>query len=201
MKKLFSLLFALSYFFLAIQFFAQPHTNLEVINSLIDSSAQQIAGQIKSKSNEFFIDYKSPAEFSFLNEQLISGLTKYDIEINVDSITTGSKIIYSLSDAGVFYSDIFRSGLFGGYLIERKFKLSGSYIIEKNGSVTDSESFNLTKTDTIDYDFINIIETPSLTFTQGNIPSQPFFPSIIEPLIAITAVAITVILFFTVRSK
>ena len=201
MKKLFSLLFALSYFFLAVQFFAQPHTNLEVINSLIDSSTQQIAGEINSKTVEFFIDYKSPAEFSFLNEQLISGLIKNKIKIIVDTITTGSKIIYSLSDAGVFYSDIFRSGLFGGYLIERKFKLSGSYIIEKNGSVTDSESFNLTKTDTIDYDFINIIETPSLTFTQGNIPSQPFFPSIIEPLIAITAVAITVILFFTVRSK
>ncbi|MCK5086063.1 MAG: hypothetical protein KAQ90_01025, partial [Melioribacteraceae bacterium] len=180
---------------------AQPHTNLEVINSLIDNSTEQIAGEINSKTVEFFIDYKSPAEFSFLNEQLISGLTKNNIKINVDTITTGSKIIYSLSDAGVFYSDIFRSGLFGGYLIERKFKLSGSYIIEKNGSVTDSESFNLTKTDTIDYDFINIIETPSLTFTQGNIPSQPFFPSIIEPLIAITAVAITVILFFTVRSK
>lgn len=201
MKKTFSLLFALGYFFLAVQFIAQPRTNLEVINSLIDSSAQQIAAQINSKSVEFFVDYKSPAEFLFLNEQLISGLTKNEIKINVDTITTNSKITYSLSDASVFYSDIFRSGLFGGYLIERKFKLSGSYIIEKNGSVINSESFNLTKIDTIKYDFINIIETPSLAFTQGNIPSEPFFPSIIEPLIAITAIAITIILFFTVRSK
>jgi len=200
-KNFFSLLFTLSYFFLAAQLSAQPRTNLEVINSLIGSSAQEIAGEINSKSVEFFIDNKSPDEFSFLNEQLISGLTKNDIKINVDTISTNNKIIYSLSDAGVFYSDIFRSGLFGEYLIERKFKLSGSYIIEKNGSVTNSESFNLTKIDTINYDFINIIETPSLTFTQGNIPSEPFFPSIIEPLIAIAAVAITVILFFTVRSK
>ena len=55
--------------------------------------------------------------------------------------------------------------------------------------------------DTISYDNFAFIENNSLPFTNANVPSEPFLPSIIEPVIAITAIAVTIILFFTVRTK
>ena len=120
----------------------------------------------------------------------------------MDNDSSLSNIIsYTISHAGVEYSDLFRDGLFGEYLMERKFDLMGNYVVEKNGIVIKSNTFELSRMDTISYNNFAFIENNSLPFTKANVPSEPFLPSIVEPVIVITAVAVTIILLFTVRSK
>lgn len=45
------------------------------------------------------------------------------------------------------------------------------------------------------------LENISYPFTQAQLPAEPFLASVYEPVIAVGVTAITVILFFTVRSK
>ena len=171
-----------------------------MINSLVDLSTKKISSTLQDNSENYRLENNTPVEYSSLNDRVVSGLTQNGVRINNDS-SHSNKINYIISHAGVEYSDLFRDGLFGEYLLERKFNLSGNYIVTETKTVLSSDSFELSKTDTVSYNNITFIENSSLPFTQANTPSEPFLPSILEPVIAITAVAVTIILFFTVRSK
>jgi len=48
---------------------------------------------------------------------------------------------------------------------------------------------------------VKSLENPNHPFTKGNIPAEPFFESIPEPVLAIGTAATAVILFFILRSK
>jgi len=63
------------------------------------------------------------------------------------------------------------------------------------------KNFKFNYIDTVDANKIKNIEDPAIPFTQAALPAEPFFSSIYEPVIAVGAAALTVILFFTVRSK
>ncbi len=185
--------------FLSVSLLAQSRTNLEMINMLVDSSVLSISSRISDSHFEYNIDYQSVAEYSALNNRIENSLVRNEIKVNLDS--SKNKISYSISQAGVTYSDLFKDGLVGGYLIERKFILQGEYTIKNSSSVLNADTFNYTVTDTIPYNNVNFVENNSLPFTKGTVPSEPFFPSMLEPIVAITAVVITVVLFFTVRSN
>ncbi len=179
--------------------FAQSRTNLEMLNALVDSSVFSISSQISDSKNEFNIKYQTVAEYSALNKRVENSLVRNGVKVSLNN--AANKISYSISQAGVNYSDLFKDGLLGGYLLERKHILSGEYIVENSSSVVNADTFYYTVTDTIPYDNLIFVENNSLPFTKGNVPSEPFFPSMLEPIVAITAVVITVVLFFTVRSN
>ncbi len=77
--------------------------------------------------------------------------------------------------------------------------------IIKNSSNEASENFDirLSKKDTINFDDITRINTSSFEFATTSAPPKKhsFFKRILEPALLVTTVAITTILFFTVRSK
>ncbi len=180
--------------------FAQGKTNLEMINRLVDSSSIKIASKITNKNVEYSLQLNSVAEYKELNGIILTSITKNGIKLNTNSTKT-NRINYSITQAGVEYSNLFRDGLFGNYLLERNFVLSGNYSIQNSSSVLDANTFYFTVTDTIPYDRLISVENNSLPFTKGKAPEAPFIPSILEPAIAIATVVVTVILFFSVRSK
>jgi len=185
---------------LSSELFSQTLSNLERINLLVDVSTEKISSNLQDTTKSYNLVNKTLSEYSILNSRVIAGLSKNGIKIDNDS-SHSNQINYIISHAGVEYSDLFRDGLFGEYLLERKFDIMGNYVVEKTGIVISSDMFAISKIDTISYDNFAFIENNSLPFTKANVPSEPFLPSIIEPVIAITAVAVTIILFFTVRSK
>lgn len=187
------------FLFISTSIFAQNRTNLEMLNILVDSSALSISAQIFGSNIEYVLGYQTVAEYSVLNKRVENSLIRNEIKISHDK--SNNKISYSISQASVNYSDLFKDGFFGGYLLERKFILSGEFVIENSSSVLSADTFYFTVTDTIPFDNLNYVENNSLPFTKDNVPSEPFFPSLLEPIIAITTVAITVVLFFTVRSN
>ena len=184
---------------ISVSLLAQSRTNLEVINMLVDSSALSISSQISDLYSKYKIDYQSVEEYSPLNNRIENSLVRNEIKISLENAE--NKISYSISKAGVTYSDLFKDGIVGGYLIERKFILQGEFTIKNSSSVLNADTFYYTAKDTIPHENVNFVENNSLPFTKGAVPSEPFFPSMLEPIVAITAVVITVVLFFTVRSN
>ncbi len=187
------------FLFIGISIFAQSRTNLEIINALVDSSTLVLSSQITDSISEYNIEYQTVAEYSMLNNRAENSFVRNGIAVSLDK--ANNKISYSISKAGVNYSDLFKDGLLGGYLLERKIILSGEYVVENSSSILHADTFHYSVTDTIQFENRDFVENRSLPFTKGNVPSEPFSPSMLEPIVAITAVVITVVLFFSVRSN
>ena len=108
-------------------------------------------------------------------------------------------INYSIDNASVKYGEMERDGFWGDFIMPRKIELGGNYSLSNR--IINSQTFNLTYYDTVAVDNVKVIENPSFPFTQGEVPSEPFFSGLFEPVVAIGSAAIAVILFFTIRSK
>lgn len=180
-----------------ISVFGQPKSNLEIFFSQIDSVGMQIHQSINDNTTGSRISFLSSPEYSILENHLTSYLIKNGVKI-LQTSNAPSSLNFVITEAVVKYNDSFRDGLFGDILVERNINLKGNFLIpDKNISNDFSYSF----TDTVEYVQLNEIENRAYPFTQSNHPPEPFFSSLIEPVIAVGAAATAVILFFTIRSK
>jgi len=181
--------------------FSQTPDNLTRFNSLVDSVVTDI-NKIIPNSEKISLTSVMPDEYFSLNGRIISRFKGKGREIITQSDNqTDYQINIILDKAQVYYGDVFKEKLFGDFKVKRIISLTGNYNIIKKGTVFSSNEINLQQVDTVYYDDIRSLENNSLSYTRGEIPSEPFFSSLIEPVIAISAAALTVILFFTVRSK
>jgi hypothetical protein len=179
---------------------AQTKTNLEIFYGLVDSSVAKIDQNINSK--DLKVTFSTGDYYRLFQNQVIADFVKLGRNILSDSIKTSpgfETINYSIDNANVKYGDMERNGLLGDFVMQRKIDLSGSYSISKETVI--SERFDYVYIDTVSVDDAKAIENPSFPFTQAEIPSEPFFSSLLEPAIAIGSAALAVILFFTIRSK
>lgn len=180
--------------------YSQTRSNLEIIHRLVDRSAESISNQIADSNISYSVFFNSVDEYTYLENRLIAQLSTIR-SINIDSLINSSMIRYNLDYAGIQYSDTFKDGLFGGFKLTRTTEIKGNFQIVNDNSISYSEIIEYSAVDTIYYDDIDFVEQPGLPFTQAKLPPEPFLPSLVEPIIAISAVVITVILFFTVRTK
>lgn len=180
-----------------ISAFGQSKSNLEIFFAQIDSVGMQVRQNIQDEDLPLKLNFLSSPEYSILENRLTSFFVKNNFKISREESSKLS-INFTITEAVVKYNDSFRDGLFGDILVEREINLNGNFLIpDKNYS----KDFSYSYTDTIKYDQLNEIENRAYPFTQNNHPSEPFFSSLIEPVIAIGAAATAVILFFTIRSK
>jgi hypothetical protein len=180
--------------------YSQTKSNLELVNSLIDSSAGSITDKISESENSYSVSFNSADEYVYLQNRLIAQLSSNG-SINIDSLNSRHIIKYNLDYAGIKYSDTFKDGLFGQFMLKRTAEIKGNFQIADNMSISHSEMIEYSVVDTIGYDDLEFVEQAGLPFTQAPLPPEPFLPTLVEPLIAISAVVITVILFFTVRTQ
>jgi hypothetical protein len=180
---------------------AQVKTNFEIITILIDETINNASAGLPHNTNELTLNYYSTDNFGVLRSKVVSSLQDKKIALAGESANEGVLLEFTVIDAGIKYTDSFRDGLFGNYLVERAAEVKGSYQISNNGVISELKEFETTRLDTLDYDSIEIIENRSIPFTQGEPPGEPFFSSLLEPAIALGAAVVTVYLFFTVRSN
>ncbi len=200
LKKLISINFFIISFFVSVPIFCQVHDNLEIFYSLIDSSAVNIIKNLPSSSKNLSLNLNLGEAYSLFQNYLESIFYKYGYNVDSkNSIHNEITIDYVLDKAEVNYGDIFRDGLFGSYLLPRKIEISGNYSIKNNSFIY--KEFHYNYLDTVKVDNVKTLENNSYPFTQGNVPAEPFFSSLFEPLVAIGTAAIAVFLFFTIRSK
>lgn len=178
----------------------QASDNLTSFNLLVDSLVNVINQQI-NPAERISIKTSMPDSYFSFRGRIISGFRTRGKEVLTDNIDSGYIVNISIENAKIIYSDLFKEKLFGDFKVKRVISLTGNYNIIHDGIVSISDEINYQKSDTVDYNDIKSLENNSHPFTKGEIPSEPFFSSLIEPVIAISAAALTVILFFTVRSK
>ena len=183
--------------FLSLVTTAQTKTNLELIYSVLDSSINDISQNFNPEDNIGF-KYSSAPGLEFLENRIS---LKFNSKFNLNKGSADSLLNYNLDNVAVKYNEMFRSGIFGDYLVEREANVMGSYILVNKEEIINSDIFTFADIDTVNLDEIENLENSTIPFTQSKIPPEPFFSSLLEPVIAIGAAAVTVFLFFNVRSK
>lgn len=179
---------------------SQTETNLDMYYKFIDSAVQNVNNNLTPSDTLIVVDLHLGTVYNvfgnrIMNEILGQNRRLYKGERDADYL----RVTFVVDNTSVSYGDMFRDGVLGRYLVPRTITLTGNYSVSFQDYTFDN--FEYTKTDTVRVDEISELENPSFIFTQGKLPSEPFFSSLLEPVITVGAAAAAIILFFTVRSK
>lgn len=188
--------------FFSLQHFAQNKSNLEIIYSLLNQSVINISNNlIQDGNNAINLEFDNAKYFSVLKPAVIDYFQQKNISISNSTKDSSIDLNYFIEDIKVDYPNTFRDGIFGKYLAERKINLKGNYFLIQNDKVGQVNAFEYSNLDTIPYNEIPSLENIAYTFTTSKIPEEPFFSSLLEPVIVVGASAVAIYLFFTVRSN
>lgn len=194
-------LFILNLLFLTPFLYGQSKTNLNIFKVLVDSSVTSFVNNLPKNENHVNLKLELGTSYSLFKNRILNDLINKGINVTVyPSINENLSIVnYAIEEINVDYSEIDRDGIFGDFLMPRKLSIKGNYSISKENIFT--KNFYYTFLDTINVKAVRDLENESYPFTKGEVPTEPFFSSITEPVIAISSAALAVILFFTIRSK
>jgi hypothetical protein len=179
--------------------YSQTVSNIDKFYSLVDSASNLLLKDL-GNTNKVKLELNLGTDYSLFANQIRGKLLRNGKEIVSDN-QVGDNLVrvnFVIDNSKVTYSDPERDGIFGDFYTERTIGLSVNYLISSDQSL---KSFNLTSKDTINVKDVENVENRSYPFTQGELPPEPFFSSLLEPIVAIGAAAVIVILFFSVRSK
>ena len=179
--------------------FSQTVSNIDKFYTLVDSASNLLLKDL-GNINKVKLELNLGTDYSLFANQIRGKLLKNGKEIVNDS-STGENIVnvnFVIDNSNVTYSNPERDGVFGDFFTERTIELSVNYLVASNQSL---KTFNLTSKDTINVKDVENVENRSYPFTQGELPPEPFFSSLLEPVVAIGAAAVIIVLFFSVRSK
>ena len=178
----------------------QAVTNVEKVYSLIDNSAAQLLKDKVQRESRVYIDYNSSPALAILKNPLIEKAGAY-CTVNQQKENAGYILNYTVEDAGVKYGEVFTKSFLGTNYVEREVYLKGFAGLNPAGGGASTAHFEYSSKDTVEYGKLKELAGASLPFANPEIPAEPFFSSILEPVIAIGAAITTIYLLFTVRSK
>lgn len=179
---------------LSLQVYGQTKTNLELFFQLADSAANNLLINLNGEK-DFKIDFVLGKDYQVFQNSILSHFPNNGIKDEAGKIL----IHFALTDIKVEYSEPERKSLFGSLWIKRTLHFSGNYSINSGTSLV--KDFSYTANDELPYENVTSVENSSFPFTQGKIPVEPFFSSLLEPAIALGSAAAAVYIFFTARSK
>jgi len=179
----------------------QSKTNLNIFKELVDSSVTSFVSNLPKNEKHINLKMELGTSYSFFQNRILNDLIKKGMKVSVypSFKEKVANVNYTIEKMKVTYSEIDRDGMFGDFLMPRKLSLKGNYTINNKNIFT--KNFNYTFLDTVNVKAVEGLENESYSFTKGEVPTEPFFASITEPVIAISSAAVAIILFFTIRSK
>jgi hypothetical protein len=186
-------------FLFADLFAQQPDTNLDIFYSMIDSSVTDFISKVPQSEESIKLDLNLGKDHSVFTNKVIAKIISFGKKISNEKDNETSSVNYIINKTDVTYGEIYRDGFFGGYYLPRNLSLTGNYTVKTDSTVF--KDFSYSYNDTLKYDDIQNVENADYPFTKGEIPPEPFLSSLFEPIVAVGAAAVAVILFFTVRSK
>lgn len=183
---------------LNISSFAQQKTNIEIFFELSDSVAVVMNDFVKT-DDDLFVQFNLVGDYKIFENRIITNLS--NVRKNFLFLESGqkNKLILSFERVVTNFSEPFRLSIFGNHKVERRLNIKGT--LNLIGETNSTKNFSITHKDTLDYSSVNEVISEGFPFTKDTIPEPPFFSSIIEPIALISAAAITIYLFFSVRSR
>ncbi|MBA4310776.1 MAG: hypothetical protein C0425_10650 [Chlorobiaceae bacterium] len=183
---------------LNISSFAQQKTNIEIFFELSDSVAVVMNDFVKT-DDDLFVQFNLVGDYKIFENRIITNLS--NVRKNFLFLESGqkNKLILSFERVVTNFSEPFRISIFGDHKVERRLNIKGT--LNLIGETNSTKNFSITHKDTLDYSSVNEVISEGFPFTKDTIPEPPFFSSIIEPIALISAAAITIYLFFSVRSR
>jgi hypothetical protein len=196
-KKSLRFLFVLLFFQTAA--YSQTISNLDQFYTLIDTATNQLIKDL-GDAKKVNLELNFGVDYSVFANKVRGKLLKSGVQLIGDNSEDQNfvRVNFVVDNSFVGYSEPEKDGIFGDFFTQRTLELSGNYFISNKSQVKD---FKLTVVDTINVENVEEVENRSYPFTQGELPPEPFFSSLLEPIVAIGAAAVVVILFFSVRSK
>lgn len=178
---------------------AQTISNLDKFYSIIDTACTKLVYDLGGYK-QVKLDLQLGTYYTVFANRIRGNLLRSGINFipEIKDSLKGTSVDFIIDNCQVDYSQPEKDGLFGDYYTERTQKVSGSYFIS---ALQNINRFIITEKDSVNVSEIEKIENRSYPFTHNEVPGEPFFSSIFEPFVAVGAAAITVILFFSVRSK
>jgi hypothetical protein len=182
---------------------SQTKSNLEVFYTLSDSSVNLIAQNVTLPSLKLKVEFNNGQVYSVFNNHILEYLISKKTILVPEKNENVAVLSYTIEKAVTEYSDLYRNGFLGTYMVQRKLSLKGNYFITTPGKINSnySSEFIYSQVDSVQVDELKNLENNSFKFTSGTIPPEPFFTGLFEPIFALSTAAAAVILFFTVRSK
>lgn len=168
-------------------------TNKQIIDSIFDAFLSRIAIQLKEKKITE-IRVANIGEFSYFQNKLINELVKNNIRIDDNSLVT---IKLNIEDFQIQYIE-------SNDELTRIIDINATlHFLEKNGEIKLLDKLNTSYKDQLSVEDVSAVENSLFPFTQGNKPKpkKSLFEEIIEPVIIVSTAIITVVLFFSVRTK
>lgn len=179
--------------------FSQTASNLDRFYTLIDTATNLLIKDLDDVK-KVNLELNFGVDYSVFANKVRGNLLRNGIQLVSDNSDEPNfvRVNFVVDNSFVGYSEPEKDGIFGDFFTQRSVELSGNYFISNHSKVND---FKLTAIDTINVEEVENVENRSYPFTQGELPPEPFFSSLLEPVIAIGAAAAVIILFFSVRSK
>ena len=178
---------------------SQTISNLDQFYTLIDTATNQLIKDLEDVK-KVNLELNFGVDFSVFANKVRGNLLRSGVQLIGDNSEDQNfvRVNFVVDNSFVGYSEPEKDGIFGDFFTQRTLELSGNYFISNQSQVKD---FKLTVVDTVNVENVQELENRSYPFTQGELPPEPFFSSLLEPIVAIGAAATVIILFFSVRSK
>jgi hypothetical protein len=167
--------------------------------TLIDSASNLLIKDL-GDSKKINLELNFGIDYSVFANKVRGNLLRSGIQfVGNDSVEENVvRVNFVIDNSFVKYTEPEKEGIFGDFLTERTIELSGNFFVSNKSQVKD---FTLAVKDTINVEDVEEVENRSYPFTRGELPPEPFFSSLLEPIVAVGAAAIIIILFFSVRSQ
>jgi len=176
----------------------QQKTNLDIAYQLISNSISKIDSFVVNREKISNFSYTSSDSYNFLKSKVADNLLKSGYKF--DGSGSNATLEYSIHNIKVEYTEPFKDGFFGELMVKRNVIFEGIALFTGPDGVV-SIRLNESLIDSVELGRIAEIEDQSIPFTRGTIPEIPLFSNLLEPIIVVGTLIVTIILFFTVRSK
>lgn len=182
-----------------------PPTNLDLYGRNVEEIVDTLLQEIPADVDMHLAVRISGAEYSWIVEQaFLRTLQERDFTVRTASDESVNSIFFEFMviELSVKYRKVDRAEAFGNRTIERSVTtaLAGKMYQRSTGELHYAGTIRKTTDDFIAKNDIERVEHAQISVTQGSRPPGGFMKKILEPAVVITATAIAIYLFFSVRS-
>ena len=183
----------------------EKKTNQEIYSKLIDKNLEKLENQlvILGKDKIFSLKITGSEEIrDYIYTKTRQRLYDYKIISEKDSISADYVVSIEDIELKTKYVRVFGS-VFKNRKVEREIRISFvNKIKQKNAeNVLFSEKVSDVDTDDFHLDNLESVERGDYSFLKGTLPESSFLDKAVIPGIVILASAVTIVLFFIIRSK